>query len=458
MSDNMTLAVRYYAPPSHVTPKYFPRRGPQASAQADFSFDAQLALLDGILKRSSRETYRLSHGTAVVIAAGDIPDSVCAATLHKHALLDHRYYGVVQRSLGDQFALHYMIIRDQAGNFAGMQPFFVVDQDILAGMNGQLSRVAEGVRRRFPNFLKMKTLMVGNAAGPTVLGMAGNAAQGADGARFACALSEAFMAYGRSHGVKILVFKDFAAETRGALKSLCDTTGADFVRIPSMPMTRLSLKGYRSFEDYMQRGLSKTMRKNLRRKFRDSDDADIQMTVATDIRHCVDEAYALYLQVYERAEMKFEKLTRDFFLELGRTMPDAARFFLWRKGGVDGKMVAMSATLVNHGGQKAASSICDLYLGMDYPLALEKHLYFVTMRDVIQWSIANGIDTYYSTPLCYDAKLHLHHELVPLDLYARHISPILNPAFKFAMRFAQPTRQDKILPQFPNVRELTGEP
>ena len=76
------------------------------------------------------------------------------------------------------------------------------------------------------------------------------------------------------------------------------------------------------------------------------------------------------------------------------------------------------------------------------------------MRDVIQWSIDNKIATYYSTPLNYDAKLHFRHKLVPQDLYVRHTSPVLNPAFQFAMRFAEPTRHDPVLPLFSNAHEL----
>jgi hypothetical protein len=56
--------------------------------------------------------------------------------------------------------------------------------------------------------------------------------------------------------------------------------------------------------------------------------------------------------------------------------------------------------------------------------------------------------------LNYDAKLHFRHRLVPQDLYVRHTSAVLNPGFKFAMRFAEPTRHDKIIRQFPNADEL----
>jgi hypothetical protein len=341
----------------------------------------------------------------------------------------------------------------------------VVNQDILAGMKGRVVTLARHVRQRHPQFLTLKTLMVGNPAGPGTLGVCATGAKEGGAPWFARALAEALAAYGRKHRVRIVVFKDFPPESRAVMGALTDIggggggLGADFARLPSMPMTRLSLTPFKSFEDYMQRALSKITRKGLRRKFRESDGADIKMSVTNDVNDCVDDVYRLYLQVYERAGMKFEKLTRAYFLELGRQMPDRARFFLWRQGGTankPGRLVAMSTTLVSTGEGVSESALYDLYLGMEYPLALDLHLYFLTMRDVIEWSLSQHIEAYYSTPLNYDAKLHVRHRLVPQDLYVRHASPILNPAFKLAMRFAEPTRHDKILPRFPNAHELKG--
>jgi hypothetical protein len=231
--------------------------------------------------------------------------------------------------------------------------------------------------------------------------------------------------------------------------------GQGYLRVPSMPMTQLDLTPYDSFDDYMNKALSKVTRKGLRRKFKRTTDEKITFSVTSDISDCAHEIHRLYLQVYERATLKFEKVTPAYLRELSRQMPERARFFLWRK---DGNLVAASVTLVRFpdepGTQVAGSALYDLYLGMEYPLALDLSLYFLTMRDVIQWCIENRITTYYSTPLNYDAKLHFRHRLVPQDLYVRHLSAVINPGFKVAMRFASPTRHDAILPRFENFAEL----
>ena len=98
--------------------------------------------------------------------------------------------------------------------------------------------------------------------------------------------------------------------------------------------------------------------------------------------------------------------------------------------------------------------IDDLYVGFDYEAASRLNLYFLTWRDVIEWSVQNGIKTYRSGPHNYDPKLHFKLSLVPRDLYARHLSPILNRPLLLVMKWLGPTRYEPILKKFPNAREL----
>jgi predicted N-acyltransferase len=153
----------------------------------------------------------------------------------------------------------------------------------------------------------------------------------------------------------------------------------------------------------------------------------------------------MYLAVHDRSPMKFETLTKDYFVQLSRDMPERVRYFLWRQ---HGKIIAFSLALIHD------DTLYDECLGMDYNVALELSLYFYTLRDVISWAIANGIKFYCSTPLNYDPKLHLGCELVPLDLYVRHTAPLLNPIFRRAVKLLGPTRHDPVLRKFPNAHQL----
>jgi hypothetical protein len=76
------------------------------------------------------------------------------------------------------------------------------------------------------------------------------------------------------------------------------------------------------------------------------------------------------------------------------------------------------------------------------------------LRDVITWAIGQRLRYYYSGPLNYDPKLHLGHELAPLDLYVMHTNAILNLIFRRVLKYLEPSRHEPILRQFPNANQL----
>ncbi len=318
----------------------------------------------------------------------------------------------------------------------GIQPVFFVQQNLVEGVPA-LRAPVDAVRRRFPRFLSMRVVMVGCAAGEGHLGVC----EAGDEGWVAIALLAMLQNFAREAGASLIVFKDFGVRYRQTLERFTDN---GYARIASMPMTTLALR-FGSFDEYLNT-LSKATRKDLRRKFRRiAKAAPLELEVRSDVAPLVDELYPLYLQVHERSPMKFERLTKAYFRALGERMADRARFFIWRQ---EGKVVAFSLAVVHNG------TIIDDYLGLDYRVALELHLYFHTFRDVITWSIAHGLQRYASSPLNYEPKLHLGCDLMPLDLYVRHTSPLLNPIMQRALKLAGPTRHDPILPRFGNAHEL----
>ncbi len=77
---------------------------------------------------------------------------------------DHRYYELVEDTLKDGFEYGYFVIKDERGVARAIQPFFLHDQDLLAGTR-HMARAAGAIRRFWPRFLYLRTLMVGCSAG-----------------------------------------------------------------------------------------------------------------------------------------------------------------------------------------------------------------------------------------------------------------------------------------------------
>src|SRR3984893_11298042 len=350
---------------------------------------------------------------------------------------DHRYYEIIEQTLANDFEYRYLLLEDQAGRVRAIQPILFVRQNLVEGVPGKIRAIVDLVRKKFPRFLTMRVLMVGCAAGEGQLG----AIDPHDEAWLAQTLPPILLSFAKQKRASLVVWNDFSSGCRSAMAALTEN---GYVRAPSMPMTRLRID-YESFDEYLGQ-IGYVSRKSLRRKFRKTERvAKIDMEVVTDITPHIDEIYPLYLQVHERSPMKFEVLTKEFLSAIGRTIPERARFFVWRSSG---KIIAFSLCLIS------GDTIHDECLGLDYEVAFELYLYFYTLRDVISWAMVQGLRYYSSGPLNYDPKLHLGHELAPLDLYVMHTKAVLNPIFQFAVKYLEPTRHDPILKKFPNADQL----
>jgi predicted N-acyltransferase len=377
------------------------------------------------------------NGVAKIVTGADLPSHDGWRQAFQGHYKDHRYYEMLEGTLDNDFEFHYVMLEDSAGVVRAAQPVFFVRQNLVEGVPGKIRTVVDLVRRKFPRFLTMRVLMVGCAAGEGHLA----ACKRGDESWVAKSLHACLKTYAKQNKASLVVLKDFSANYRPTLENFSIN---GYTRVPSMPMTRLSLK-HASFDDYLAT-LGYITRKGLRRKFRKTERAaKIEMEVVTDITPYLDEIYPLYLQVHERSPLKFEHLTKDYFRSLSERMPDRVRYFIWR---LDGKIIAFSCCIV-HGGK-----LYDECLGLDYKVALELHLYFYTLRDVLTWAMEQGLDEYVSGPLNYDPKLHLGCELMPLDLYVMHTAAFLNPIFQRVVKYLEPTRHDPVLRKFPNAHEL----
>ena len=255
-------------------------------------------------------------------------------------------------------------------------------------------------------------------------------------------LSNGIIEQARSLNAQLIVLKEFPSRYRNVLHYFVQR---GFARAPSMPMTMLDI-GYESFEAYMAKALKSSTRKKFRKKLEATAGiTDIRLSVTDDAASFVDEIYPLYLQVFERSKMQFEKLTKDFFRQIGQRMSDKVRFFAWRRGNT---LVAFSLCMVQ------GDSLYAEYVGFDYSVALDLHLYHYVVRDMISWGISKGYKWFRSSGLNYDPKLHMRHRLDPIDLYVRHTSALPNAIFRMALPWIVPARYDATLKLFPNYKEL----
>ncbi len=403
------------------------------SSSAQIDIEPRSRVLTGTpVARPAGEGMRFetSRGAArVVESSADIPPEIRARAFDGQAK-NFSYHDVAARTLAGQFEHRYIVLENECTGQAGVQPVFFVNQDILEGLPRGLHAALAWPRKILPGWLRMRMLMVGCSAG-----------DGALDCRepwFVEALREALEIYARKTKAAVILFKDFPAVYRAALAPL---EAQGYRRVPSMPACKLDFD-FGSFESYMKDKLGRKLRYKyikLNKK------PPIPFEVLTDVTPIAGDLYELYRQTHERSKMRFERLTPEFFALIGRKMPGGARYFVWR---VDGKIAAFALCLIHNG------TMYHLNIGFDYSVSFDLQLYYVTIRDLFQWALGEGLRHYVTGQLNYDPKLHLKMTLDPLDLYARHTNPLVNPLFKLALGFLQPVRHDPVIRQFANYGEL----
>src|SRR2546430_17395043 len=158
-----------------------------------------------------------SEGMAKVVTRAELQNCDAWKRACQNRCKDHRYYEIVEETLQNDFEHYYLKLEDSSGNIRVIQPVFFVRQNLVEGVRGKIRSVVDAVRKIFPRFLTMRVLMVGCAAGAGDLGVV----EENDETWAANALQAILLKHARTNKASLVVFKDFYAQYRPALASLC---------------------------------------------------------------------------------------------------------------------------------------------------------------------------------------------------------------------------------------------
>ena len=145
---------------------------------------------------------------------------------------------------------------------------------------------------------------------------------------------------------------------------------------------------FSSEDEYLSR-LSSGRRKDLRRKLKKRDSIALEALPLGDSRlgekAFLDEAYAMYMEVFRQSEIHFDRLSPDFFRVLFQGKDVGGTVFLYRRHGA---LVAYNICLEHEG------RLIDKYIGFKYPLARELNLYFISWFVNLNHAREQGLSTY----------------------------------------------------------------
>src|SRR6202521_1565469 len=211
------------------------------------------AIVPGV-SSARRESFSIS-----VVSRAELSECAPWTSTFADQRKDYRYYEILDDTLRGNFEYRYFAIVDSNGHVRAIQPFFLVDQDILEGLGAEEIYWISLIRRFYPRFLKLRALMVGCTAGEAPL----SATEALPVDVVTETLSNSIVKQARSLNAQLIVLKEFPSRYRKVLHCFVQ---CGFARAPSMPMTMLDI-GYDSFDAYMQKALKSSSRKKLRNKF-----------------------------------------------------------------------------------------------------------------------------------------------------------------------------------------------
>ncbi len=341
-------------------------------------------------------------------------------------LENYTYFKALDESGFEQFSFRYILVYE-AGEVVGATSCFFMKYPLDTTVQGWLRTLMLSVKKIFPNAFTLHALICGLPMDQGRVGIKSDRPQ-----EVLQEIVECMERLAKENRVGILAFKDFNSSYQDSLGHL---EAQGFSRFQNLPSTAMHLP-FDNFDGYFKT-LSKSSREGLRRKLKKIDslpklDLEITHRMSPEV---LDQAYALFLQTVDQSEVQFEMVPKAFFDRVGENMPKETLFFLWR---LEGKLLAFAYCMASK------DYFIDLYLGFDYSVAHDKHLYFVRFRDLMNWCFEHKMRAYEMGPTSYEAKRRLGFEMIPIFVYAKHLNPLFNPIIRLLCRFLKPENYHEV--------------
>ena len=322
------------------------------------------------------------------------------------------WYRAFERAgVTDQFTFAYAVIaRD--GETIGIAPTFLMDLALDIVLPDEIAPAVRLIGRMIPALRYQRTFFVGSPCSEEgTIGLVPGAGLG----DVLPVLVRAVEARAKAARMDMIVWKDVPEGARAAFEAIEQT--ARLFATPSFPGTEIrNLAG--TFEGYLK-GLSGNHRYQLKKKLKLSRAAlelDCAVIQAPDAA-VLAEIWALFMQTYTRADVRFERLTPAFFAELARVPSTYLIVLRSREGG------AMTAFMMCYYEDGCATN---KFIGLDYALGEKVFLYFRLFEEFVVWAQSKGATRLRSGQTGYRAKFDLEHEPAPLTNFAQHRSRIMH--------------------------------
>lgn len=375
-------------------------------------------------------------------AAEDLPPALWAACFPPPLEALWWYRAFERAGVEDQFTFAYAGI-ERDGVLVGIAPCFQMDLSLDIVLPDAIAPFVAWVGRMIPALRYQRTWFIGSPCSE----------EGTIGLMPDVTLTEVLPALAAAVEVKaaaarahMIVWKDMPTKATAIMerhKSL-----STFFKVPSFPGTEINeLPG--SFEGYLS-SLPSSHRYHLKKKLKKSRSLlalDCRLVQRPDAA-AMAEIWALFMQTYERATTRFERLTPAFFDELAKA--DSTHFIMLRRKS-DNVLVAFMLCYAEPG------YATNKFIGIDYSLGTDVFLYFRLFEEFVVWAASQGATSLRSGQTGYRAKFDLGHEPAPLNNFAKNRNWVMNKISAAVAKSITWSTLDPDLKTYVDARARKGE-
>ncbi|MDR1488964.1 MAG: GNAT family N-acetyltransferase [Desulfovibrio sp.] len=228
-------------------------------------------------------------------------------------------------------------------------------------------------------------------------------------------------------GASLLILKDLPLDSpllplqdQNLSRALADEAKRrGFLEVQGQALAYVPLD-FSSVDEYLAR-LSPRRRKDLRRKWKKRDDISVSLLPFGDPLFSdpafLEQAYAMYLNVYRQSEIHFDLLSRDFFTALLQNDAMDGVVFLYRHKEI---LAGYNICLVRN------DMLIDKYIGFTYPLARERNLYFISWMMNLEYALEKNLSHYIAGWTDPEVKAALGARFT----FTRHLVRMKNPLLR----------------------------
>jgi predicted N-acyltransferase len=316
---------------------------------------------------------------------------------------------------------HHLHVTDERGA-AMMIPCCTVKLCIASVGAPWIRKMAEGVRKIFPEFLFTRLFVVGSAMSTCgdnigIRDMNDESRWPKERAR---AIFDEVIKKAKSLGISFVVIKEPDEKTTGFLRA---RLGNKFFFAESLPTTYLTVG---KPGDYLRSMRTKYRNKFKKRRAVAAERGLYWVTEKTIPASLLDRVYDLHCQIMDHAEVVFERLNRKFF--------DKAQEFI-EKDPAKNAFYTLGFQKLPNGGRKLiccefvqteGDTLFPLYTGFDYEIKKESDLYFNAFYALIDEAEKRGFKRIHFGQTAYEVKAEIGCTGEPLFIGVHYRNPIVH--------------------------------